>query len=182
MAKPAHDTPVTAFISRRVQADRLEEFKEILNEFTPALEKQPGFISIRNIEPGPETNDRFISLVTFSNVSGQIAWEDSPVRKELVARLNAVVEGDTSIEWIGGLDVLASAHPTPKKWKTVVALIIWINVLGWTLGPALSLVWPDSAPEALRAFALICVNVGLISYVFLPWTTRLLNKWAARAE
>ena len=97
------------------------------------------------------------------------SWEGAPERKRLIAEVDRQCLEISDRAAFDGLSLLLPDTVKVSKLETVVVLIALILALGWLANMLL----PPMA-EPWRTVLTVAVNVCLISYLFLPWSIRLL--------
>lgn len=118
------------------------------------------------------TGGSHIDLVTvysFGSREDLQRWESSPERRRLIAELDEHCLKVSERAAFDGLSLLQPDTVRVSKPETVAILIFLILALGWLADMLLP---PMGKPW--RTMLSVTVNVCLISYVFLPWSIRLL--------
>lgn len=172
--------PVTVLFKRRVRPGREAEFEAWVSGITRAALQFPGHLGAAIIRPaGPGARD-YVIIFRFEDYAQAEAWESSDTRADWVARVRALTEGEAEIQRVSGLEFWftppAGTTRVPPRWKMalVTFLVLWpLNVL------ANLALWPviGGWPIALRALVVVGVLVPLVTYVAMPWATRLFAFW-----
>jgi antibiotic biosynthesis monooxygenase (ABM) superfamily enzyme len=205
MAEPvAH--PITVAIERRIDPSRTAEATSWMQAGTDLATAFPGFLGSGWVRAG-EGSDLWYMLYRFSDIPTLEAWEQSPQRSWWLDSGRAFarevrVERRTGIE--GWFDAPFATHvetrhagpaadatatgpiqqpipAAPPRWKQAVT--IWIgffptNLLAsWLLGfvPGFS-----DLPLALRVLIATLALTPVMTYLVLPWVTRMLRPWLQR--
>lgn len=172
---------ITVVISRRVKTGFEQEFQSSLEELHSALKNHSGFVELKQLATTENAGQqKVISLVTFASLNDFLAWEASSARKQLLAKLQLLVDGEIHKEMLGDINLLATSKPAQQKWKTVIALIGWIIILGFLINPLLQLILPITTPELLTKLIATSITVLLISYGLLPLTMKLIAKLSSK--
>jgi uncharacterized protein len=110
-------------------------------------------------------------------------WLDSPERADLLERVSAIAErkGEpqrvTGLEgWFAEAGAKAPAIVPPPRWKMWLASFLGayplVVLFQWLLAPEL-----EDVPLLLRAALLPLVLLSLMTYLVMPFVTKLLRRW-----
>ena len=175
--------PVNLIVRRRIRAGRDAEYEALLAEATALLGRLPGHRGTGIIRPAPGERE-YTLLARFDSLGSAAEWENSAERADWLARVEPLVDGQVSFEKQPGLEFWFTppASPTlrqPPRWKmTLLTLAALYPVsLGITLllGPALGH-WP----LLVRSLAQMALVVPTMTYLVMPWATRLAAGWLKR--
>ena len=97
-----------------------------------------------------------------------------------MARLDAISEAAPVQARFDDLSLLPGPKAQLRKIEVVAVLIFWIVVIAEVLTLLAGYVLPDRFTGFWREVLLISVNVLLISYIFLPWSSRALTRLKSR--
>ena len=168
--------PVTLMVARRVRDGRYHDLLAWLHEGEQLAADFPGYLGSGVLAP-PPGDDEFQIVFRFADEQTLDTWEHSASRRAWLQRGSELFgqpyeHRARGIDaWFGGTD-----NPPPPRWKQSVA--IWLaffpvsllfNALFGNLLGELSLV----ARILLSTLAL----TPLMSYLFIPLSTRLLASW-----
>jgi antibiotic biosynthesis monooxygenase (ABM) superfamily enzyme len=165
--------PVTVAATRRARPDRVEDLERWAATLCATAGEFPGMrhcdVRRRRVRGSLELT---VSL-TFTSAATAHAWEASPVRADLVARGDALSEGDATTV------LLFPAGPAPPRWRT--ALIVWAGLFPFALALNVLAEAPMAGlPVVLRTVLTTAVLVPLAVFVGIPVVQRLLSYRSRR--
>ena len=192
--------PITVSITRTVDPERAKEVAAWARAGQDLLSASPGYLGSGWVRPDPDSPDWHM-LYRFADAASLETWERSPertwwlsmgegfVRSERVKRRTGI-EGWFDDPATGSIPVTdasgtaiseGSAPPAPPRWKQAVT--IWLgffptNLLAsWLLGfiPGFA-EWP----LVLRVLFATLALTPVMTYLVLPWVTRMLRPWLQR--
>ena len=172
--------PILSVIVRRYKADKSQQMDRLLTEIEAAMQGLEGFHGLqRSTAERRGGMEELTTVFSFDTVAHLKAWERSPDRQRIAAQLDELSD-DTSYTRFSDLRILNHPSATLTKAQTVMVLIFWIvlwaEVLNWAAAAALPASWPVFLVSVLK----IAVSVVLISYIFLPWSSRVLSQLKTR--
>ncbi|MEZ5562933.1 MAG: antibiotic biosynthesis monooxygenase [Gammaproteobacteria bacterium] len=171
---------VTVVVTRRVMPGRKQDYLDWVRRIGEVARRYPGHQGTTSQVQGDD--DKCHVVFRFDTIEHLRAWEESPERAEWVAKLEGIVEGDSHIERLTGLEVLFAGQPYPKAHKMALVLTVAIFVLVVSLNPLFLLL--AAALPAIPAWLLILIKVAvqvlLLVYFIMPRVTRWLAPWLAR--
>lgn len=168
--------PVTLMVARRVRDGRYHDLLAWLHEGEQLAADFPGYLGSGVLAP-PPGDDEFQIVFRFADEQTLDTWEHSASRRAWLQRGSELFgqpyeHRARGIDaWFGGTD-----SPPPPRWKQSVA--IWLaffpvsllfNALFGNLLGELSLV--------ARILLSTLVLTPLMTYLFIPLSTRLLASW-----
>lgn len=168
--------PVLSVIVRRFMPDIEPDIREAFARLQRAAEDQPGYIGAQNSLSQRTEWCELVTVFAFDSRRNLDRWERSNRRKSLLAALDRHPQESSKH---AGFDRLALLpHPASRigKAETVAILIVWILSLGTVLGGIADHALPDTVPRLGRDAIVVSINVLLISYIFLPWSSVLLTR------
>ena len=174
--------PVTVLITRRPRKTNQKEFEQALSDTIDAALEFPGHLGVTVLKPQGESKDYRI-IVKFASEADYQRWCKSNKAAHWFEILNRLEEKPPNLEIMTGLETWFAVNsstsrpmiPPPRykmaivTWIAIFGLIIIINLL---LGSFLA-----SLPMLLRSFLLTVGLVILMTYVVMPWMTRLFSGW-----
>jgi antibiotic biosynthesis monooxygenase (ABM) superfamily enzyme len=107
------------------------------------------------------------------------AWLDSDLRRQLVRRLEPLVEGERVLNVVGGFAGWFSAERPVKRWKQAATVLVGIFPLSLAITLIRIRVAPD-LPTVVAVLASNAIGVTLLTYFVMPRLTRLLAGWLRR--
>ena len=102
------------------------------------------------------------------------------MRERLVDELDRHSHDTLKHSQFGDLALLLHPEAQLRKYEIVVILIFWILLAGAGLRYLSDLALPGLLAPMWLNVLLVSVNVVLISYVFLPWSSMLVTRLKAR--
>ncbi|MCU9949359.1 antibiotic biosynthesis monooxygenase [Pseudomonas sp. PDM13] len=167
--------PVTLMVARRVPRERYTEFMSWLREGELLAADFPGYLGSGVLAPPPD-DDEFQMIFRFADEPTMAAWEDSASRRAWLARGAGLFEQPQEHRALGLDAWFGSADKRPPRWKQSVA--IWLAFFPVSLafnlcfGP-----WLADLPLTLRILLSTLALTPLMTYWFIPLSTRLLAPW-----
>lgn len=172
--------PILSVIARRFRQELRDDIENLVKRTQQAVSNQPGFVGLQNSLTSGENGCELVTVFSFDSHENLERWENSPVRKGFVEELDRHSLDNSTYTKFDGLALLNSPKARVSKIETVAILIFWILVLGGILGYLADFLLPESLDLMWRNVLIVSVNVVLISYVFLPWSSTLLTRLKAR--
>ncbi|MEZ5217550.1 MAG: antibiotic biosynthesis monooxygenase [Ilumatobacteraceae bacterium] len=170
---------VTGVISQRIPPDRAAEFEAAMTRVSAEIAGFPGFVRSDVRAPVAGVQDDYVVVFSFETREDLDRWLSSPERRAVTAALDAIVDGDRTLNVVGGFAGWFSGASTaagPTRWKqalTVLAGLYPVSLLiRWILGGQLAkLPWP--------AATLVSNILGIIAltWIVMPRLTRALRRW-----
>jgi antibiotic biosynthesis monooxygenase (ABM) superfamily enzyme len=180
--RPAAE-PVTVVFSQRIAPENHGKFVALHSEVVERMRQFPGYIASDRFDPVEGVQDDHVIVASFASRPDLDRWLGSEVRRAWVDQVERLVEGDRTMNVVGGFGgwfPAQLARPQgPKRWKQAVAVLIALfpTVL------AITLVRSEIAPGmnmVLAVFLGNVVSVALLSFVLMPWLTRVMAPWLNR--
>lgn len=182
VAVPSTPEPVTAVSSVRVRPGQLAAYRTHHQRVVRALEQTSGFLRAELLDPVDGQQDELVTILVFEDAPSLQRWLESPVRRELLAAMDGLVEGDRSVNVLGGWAgwfAPAGTARGPKRWKQAATVLLalfpvslGITVLRQAFLPDLPLV-----PSVLVSNV---VGILVLTWLLMPWLTRRLDRWLRR--
>ncbi|MBO9457392.1 hypothetical protein J7376_19365 [Paracoccus sp. R12_1] len=177
----SHDErPVLSIIVRRFALEYKDDILHSLDQLQQAAADQKGYLGDHNSLSRESDGYQLVNIFAFSSRENLDSWEDSEVRKSCLAELDRHPQEATEPARFDDIAQLLQPASKISKIEIVVILIFWIVVLGAVLGHLAEFILPESFLRTGRSVLLISVNVVLISYIFLPWSSHWVTKLKAR--
>ena len=140
----------------------------------------PGHLGINIIRP-MYAGDFYRIVFKFDSMRHYINWESSDVRQEWLKRYAEVTVGEAEQEVLSGLETWftlpsGEALVPPPKYK--MATIVWISIFPLSI-IVNSLLSPfiGHLPLVLRIAIITLVLVLLMTYLVMPWMSKLFHRW-----
>ena len=165
-------------IMRRVKPGKEAAFEQGLREFFQTSFSHPGVQGAHMLLPTPGSNTREYGILrSFTNAAERDAFYASAEFEQWDERARDLTEGDAEYRELNGLEAwFRSPGSTPPRWKMAVATLVGVYptslVLGLTVAPlSRGLIMP------LQALVIAICMVGLLTWVVMPFVTRVLRQW-----
>jgi len=173
------DETIGVVATRRVPAANVEAFETALRELKQVAAKQPGMLACDVLRGAVRDGEReYFVVYRFADEASLRAWDESPDRRTLVARVNALTIGGRRHE-LTGLEAWFDLPPgqlPPSRHR--MALVTWVGI--WPLvSLALWLVAPFlvALPFLLRTGVLTALVVLTMTYLVMPRLAKLAEPW-----
>src|SRR5437016_9114883 len=170
--------PIHVAITRSFRAGCEAEFQQALREFFQASFAHGGVLGASLLTPAPGSDSREYGILrTFADEKDRDAFYASPMFKTWDARASTMTEGEATQRQLHGLEAwFRSPHNPPPRWKMALVTLLGVYpislLIGVVLSPALK-----KLPLALNLFVVSAIIVGLLTWVVMPFVTRLLHGW-----
>jgi antibiotic biosynthesis monooxygenase (ABM) superfamily enzyme len=181
--------PITVSITRIVDPERAKEVAAWARAGQDLLSASPGYLGSGWIRPDPQSPEWHM-LFRFADAESLSVWENSPERAWWVASALGMVEHSpvqlrTGIEgWFDeptSIEVITSRPPVPPRWKQMISIFIVFYPLSLATNWVLSGFTSDWALP-LRVLLLVVIVSPIMTYLALPFVTRLLRPWLLRGR
>lgn len=166
-------------IVRRFPPSLAGDVEKTLEKTQDAMANQPGFVGLQNSLSHEHDYCELVTVFAFDCADNLEQWKRSPLRDRFVKELDIYSQDSVTQVQFDDLAVLLDPKAKLRKIETVAILIFWILLLGNVLRYVADLYLPDIFSAPWRNTLLILVNVLLISYIFLPWTSRIVTRLKA---
>ncbi len=165
--------------TRRVPKTNVVAFETALRELKQVASKQPGLVACDVLRGAVRGGVREYSIVyRFADEARLRAWDASPERRALVARIDPLTIGGRRHELTGleaWFDLPPGQLPPPlHRMAFVTWLGIWplVSLALWLLAPHLAML-----PFLLRTGTLSALLVLAMTYVVMPNLVKLAEPW-----
>lgn len=179
--------PVTVSIARTVQAGHHRQFAAWAHAGQELAREWPGYLGSGWVRSGPDADEWHV-MYRFSNAETLQNWDNSHERSWWIASGGDLmeitrVEHRTGIEgWFDNAgDVKISVPETviPPRWKQAIGIFLPFFPLSLLANVLLKPVTGDW-PLVLAVLLNVCILTPIMTYMFLPLSTRLLRPWLHR--
>ncbi len=173
--------PVTAVASFRIDPSAATEFREWYRRIHDVLDRFDGFIRSELVEPVPGTQDDTAVIFSFSSRDTLDRWLDSPERREALAEIDPIVEGERTVNVVGGFAgwFPGTASTTPHRWKQAALVLLALYPTSLAIGLVRDRLYPDLA-SPLSVFVGNVIGVAVLSWLLMPMLTRWFDRWLRR--
>ena len=181
--------PITVSITRIVDPERAKEVAAWARAGQDLLSSSPGYLGSGWVRPDPQSPEWHM-LFRFADADSLAAWENSPERAWWVASALGMVEHSpvelrTGIEgWFDeptSIEVITTRPPVPPRWKQMIAIFLVFYPLSLATNWALSGFTHDWALP-LRVLLLVVIVSPIMTYLALPFVTRVLRPWLLKGR
>jgi len=175
-------TEVAVVTTRRVDHDRVADYRLWSEKVQARLARTPGFISAEQLPAIPGQQDFWTQIIRFSDKDSSVRWTHSSELAALVTEIEPYTEHlEVSAVRIGTNDWLnfglstKSGPGAPAKWKQLIAGIMvlypTVVVVNLLLGRLVTV------PVALSVLLTNAIAMALVMMIFLPQLSRVLHGW-----
>lgn len=168
--------PVHVAITRKVLPGKEEEFKDALRQFLGESFSHGGVHGAAMITALPGSEDREIGILrTFRDETERDAFYNSAVFKKWEEYASTVTE-EPVYRQLNGLEAWFRSPLPPPRWK--MALVTLCGVfptsifLSLTVGPFIK-----DFPLFVRLFIIATAMVALLTWIVMPFLSRLMKHW-----
>lgn len=168
--------PVTLMVARRVRDGRYHDLLAWLHEGEELASDFPGYLGSGVLAP-PPGDDEFQIVFRFANEQTLDSWEHSVSRRAWLQRGGELFgqphehRASGVDAWFGGAD-----SPPPPRWKQSVAIWLAFFPVSLLFNMLLGGVLAD-LNLVTRIFISTLALTPLMTYQFIPLSTRLLAPW-----
>jgi antibiotic biosynthesis monooxygenase (ABM) superfamily enzyme len=173
--------PVTAVSSVRVREGAHEEYRTLHDEIVAAMRNFPGFLRCDLFEPVPGVQDDTVVVMAFDGREHLDSWLRSDERRQILVRMDELVEGDRTVNVVGGFAGWFSPAGAPpvRTWKQAAVVLLALAPTSLALTLLREWLLPDIAlvPGLLLGNV---AGVAILTWVLMPFLTRRLEGWLRR--
>lgn len=167
--------PVTLMVARRVASGRYHDLIAWLHEGEHLATDFPGYLGSGVLAP-PPSGDEFQIIFRFADEQTLASWEHSASRTAWLARGAGLFAQPQEQRAVGIDSWFGAAHRQPPRWKQSVA--IWLAFFPVSLGFNLLFGgWLNDFSLLSRVLLSTLALTPLMTYLFIPLSTRLLAPW-----
>ncbi len=136
-----------------------------------------GFID-HGIYVSTDTNNEMVNIFTFRNHQYLEAWENSRERIEQAKKGAPFITSIKGKTQLAGLEFMFPEVRAPKRWKMVVLTVSVIFILLNSVVPVLQQLFTMlHIPVLLKSFLGVVVMVNIMTFLVLPFLSKLLSNW-----
>lgn len=177
------EQPLTTLVRRRIKAGAAAEFAELMREFMNVLLQQPGHLGINVIRQTPDS-DEYLIFDRFCTIEARRRFTATEEYRVWMDRLGALSETPPVIQESEGLSYwfelprAGTARPggLPPKWKMSLVTLLGVYPLSM-LYPALVLPLTNGWPGWLRGLLIAGLIVGSLTWLVMPFLTKIFQQW-----
>ena len=175
--------PVTVVFSQRIAPHNEAEFVELHEDVVGRLRSFAGFLGSDLLRPVEGVQDEHVIIASFASRTDLDRWLESDSRREWLVRTDQLVEGNRTVNVVGGFGGWFPAQPNqpegPKRWKQSIAVFLAL----FPTSLIITLVRVEVAPSmnvVLGVFIGNVLGILALTYVLMPRVTRWLGSWLTR--
>lgn len=168
--------PLLSVIVRRFPQQLERAIEKSLGKTQRAMANQPGFVGLQNSLTHEDGYCELVTVFAFDSDENLENWKRSPIRDGFVKELDIYSQDSVTQVQFGDLALLLHPKAKLRKIETVAILIFWILLLGNSLHYLADLYLPGILAPHWRNAVLVLINVMLISYLFLPWSSMIVTR------
>ena len=174
--------PVTALIVRDVGPDRIRDFEKWIAGFNQVADAFDGCRGTEVIRSRDHDLPEYVVVVRFDDCGHLGAWMGSNERAEWMRKAKELTTDGVQVQEVHGLvpcfslpdPGAASTQPARYKMTLLTILALYPPLLALsTLLMVLFRRWP----RPLLIFLSVVLLVPAMTYVLMPWMTRLFRSW-----
>ncbi len=177
--------PVTVLIRRRVKPGREADYEAWLHRLQVAARSLPGYLGVTTQRPAAGAAREYLSAVRFATLADLRGFEASELRRQALAEVAPLVDGDALWQELTGLEFWFSAPPgtvvpQPSRPRMALVMIGVVFALVLSIGSVVNAAFallPVATPYPLRLLVTISLEVVLMTWWLMPWLTRRLAPW-----
>jgi antibiotic biosynthesis monooxygenase (ABM) superfamily enzyme len=172
---------VTAVLTQRIRPDAEEEFHRVQARMLRAMEQFEGFLRSDLLPPVPGVQEDHVIVFSFASKAHLDRWLESDERRQLLTDLAPLIEGERTLNVVGGFAgwFPAPGLPQPVRWKQAVAVLLALFPTTLTLGFLQRWLVPD-IPWTAALFVSNVLGVSVLTWLLMPLVTRWLGGWLRR--
>jgi antibiotic biosynthesis monooxygenase (ABM) superfamily enzyme len=175
--------PVTLVLSQRIRPRDREEFVALHEDAVDRLRRFDGFLGSELLPPVEGVQDDLVIVASFASRRDLDRWLDSDSRREWVDLIDDLVEGERTLNVVGGFGGWFPANAVtangPKRWKQAVAVFIALFPTVLVITYIRGLIAPDMNVVAAILVGNV-LSIIVLTWVLMPSVTRLLGGWLSR--
>jgi antibiotic biosynthesis monooxygenase (ABM) superfamily enzyme len=168
-------------ITRRVRPGCEAEFLKALHEFQQASFAHGGVLGAGLIAPPEGAGSREYGMLRmFEGEAERAAFYQSELFKAWQERVKPMTEGDAEYQEMKGLEVwFRSKGESPPRWKIAAATLIGVYPTSLFLTSTVGRGVHGWHP-LLSSLTIAASMVTLLTWVVMPFVTKILNTWLHR--
>ncbi|MGI1662787.1 antibiotic biosynthesis monooxygenase [Palleronia sp. KMU-117] len=166
--------PVTVVVRRKVRPGREADYEAWLSRLVDSVAREfPGYLGAEFHRPDP--GGAYRSVFRFDSLAHLEAFERSDLRARMLGEGAELFEADAAWDRMTGLEFWFDPppgtrlpQPSPHRMALVLIAVVFglVLALNLALGPLMT-----GWPLPLRLLVTVAIQVGLMTYVVMPWLT-----------
>lgn len=184
----ASDLPVITIIELTPKAPYRKEALESIQKIIQAASNFEGYQSADTFEKmTADASIIFAIILRFDTYANLISWNDSAQKARQIALSKSLFEEVTPETKLTGLEFWFTDKrqigQVPVKWKMLMITVCIIFTLLHTVMPFIrQLLRPIGMPQLVNTLIGIIMMVTLMTYVVMPFITRIFSKWLFKSK
>jgi antibiotic biosynthesis monooxygenase (ABM) superfamily enzyme len=169
--------PITTILKIKYKEGFKEECLQWMLETASIARNFDGLIE-RNICISAEVETELLNIFTFRNNECLQRWENSEERIAQTKKGEMFIDAIKQKSQLAGLEFMFPTAKLPKRWKMVVITVFIIFILLNSLVPVLQQFFTVlHFPIFLKSLLGVAVMVSLMTFVILPFVSKVLGRW-----
>ncbi len=179
----SNEKSVTVIVSRKVKSGLEQEFETWASGISQEAHKFDGYLGTKVIHPSDHIHSDYVVIIRFDQYENLEKWENSSAKAKWIEKAFVFTEGDVQIQKITGLEYWFTLPETsleipPPRYKmaivTFLALFPTIILVDFILSPLFEVLhFQGMFSRAVQTM----VTVSLMTYLIMPFVTRLFAPW-----
>lgn len=172
--------PVTVVVSRLVKPGCEQAYEQWIKGITQEAMKFEGHLGIHVIRPPTDTYPEYVLIFKFDQYANLKKWIDSEVRQQWLEKSEHLVQENPKVQILRGMEAWFTLPgrqiKPPPRYK--MAIILWLavftllNIVPPLLAPIIG-----GLPPILRLLITSAIMVWLMTYLVMPFLTKLFYRW-----
>jgi antibiotic biosynthesis monooxygenase (ABM) superfamily enzyme len=173
--------PVTIVVSRRIKPNREADYEAWAAGVCAVATQFAGHQGVTILRPSGRARPEYVLIFRFDTYAHLKAWEDSTVRAEWLERVADMTVDQPSVRKLTGLEYWFTLPdqpgvPPPPRHKMAMVTLLAVFPLSTAITLALR-EWLEGLHFLLRGLTMSVLLVLLMTYLVMPFLTRLLARW-----
>lgn len=173
--------PISVVVERKVLPGEEQAFEAYLKEIITACSTFPGYLGTDVIALDNKQAGTNRVVFRFDSMAHLKDWESSDSRKNLIAKIDSVIESPSKLQVLSGLETWFVVHdkqaimPPPKYkmavvvWSAITPLLVVFNLIFAPILNQFNLI-----PRILISSPII---VFIMTYLLMPLFTKIFKSW-----
>lgn len=177
----ANEQHVTAVISHTVKPGLVSAYEDWMHRIIPVAKGFPGYLGVNILRPDAGTPSDYVIVLHFDKCDHLLKWLNSPERSDLISQARPLIQDKESVQVLTGLETwfVLPKRPMrspPPRYK--MALLTWMGVFTTltVVGRLIQMVLAPF-PPLLTQFITVGAVVFILTYLIMPYLTRLFYRW-----
>jgi antibiotic biosynthesis monooxygenase (ABM) superfamily enzyme len=171
--------PVTVVVRRLIKPGQEAEFENWLKVLSETAGESAGYLGMDVMRPQASAKPEYDLIFRFASQADFDRFDRSPERRELLRQLEPMLEADLGRRKLAGLDYWFEAQGESAgvpKYKMVLVTFVGAYPVALIINVVLRALFPHAPLPGLLAGTLV-ITMTLMTYVVMPWLTRVLGRW-----